>query len=276
MQKHTTSYDKPISGVATVTVGRKSFTISLTYKDSKDRTKTEDLEFGQDELPEDLPDGWQLKDGKKYFVAVSSDMDKLLTIRPAKGTYEFTCSGIAKTRNGEDFFVNERTGDYGPFAQFVANLMVTKGPDKGIIYPHYLPLSSGDRMRFVPENDGTMGIAGNPEKSRPIANLYDWVEKTGLDDPDSPPKYPTDDDDEPSTDPQDILAVLDKEVRKRKRIFMGMVELGYIKSLGDADDDPDPDDDETPATKRRSVKADENDEAEEKPVAKKRKPTFEE
>lgn len=229
---HTKS-EKPISGLGTISVGNKTFTIDLTYKDSKGREKEGKFTFKHSELPEGLPEGYELKSGKEYFVNISSDESTLRDIRPASGSFRLRCTDFART-DDDDFFILLGEGDYGPYSKFIANLTVQSGPHKGVVYPLYLPLTSGDRHRFNPDDDGMIELTGNPEKSAAIRMLFNFATYSGLADLDL--EFPMDGD-EPDYDPQLLLDILCKAVKKQKQDFTGLVSKGYIEALAELDDD---------------------------------------
>lgn len=261
-----TKFEKPITGTGIVKVGEKSFTILLNFKDSKGEQE-EKYTFKLADLPENLPDGWELKSGKSYFASISTDGSKLLGIRPAKGLFRVRCIDLSETKDGE-YLVVERSGDYGPYSQFVPLLTVQTGPNKGIDYPIYLPYASGDTRRFAPGDDGLMEVRGNPEKSRPIAQLFEFVTYTGIADLDL--EYPVDGDD-PDDDPQSVLEVIHKAIRKQKQDFNILVENGYVKSMSELDDDGETDtvpDDEKEAEEK------EEEEENKKPAPAKKKPKW--
>lgn len=260
-----TKFEKPITGTGVVKVGEKTFTINLEYKDEKGNVQEDKFTFKLSDIPETLPDGWEPKSGKEYFVSVSADGGTLLNIRPAKGTFTVRCDNLSETKDG-DYLLLQREGQYGPYSQFVPLLTVQDGPHKGIDYPIYLPYSSGDTARFANE-DGLMAVVGNPEKSKPIAALFDWITYTGIADMEIP--YP-EDDDEPNDDPQEILGTLHKAVKKAKQKFTLLVENGYPKALSEIDED------DEPAEKDEPAESEPADEVDEKPKDKKKKPKWDE
>lgn len=272
MKTRKPKFEKPITGVGPVKVAERSFTIDLTYKDEKGREQEDKFTFKLADLPEELPDGWQPKSGKAYFASISADGGTLLNIRPAKGTFTVRCIDFSQ-KDGE-YLVIARTGDYGPYSQFVPLLTVRDGDNEGIQYPLYLPYSSGDKARLVCGDGGLMEVVGDPEKSKAIASLFDFLEYTGVIEQDI--EYPTDDDGEPNDDPQEVLDTLFRAVKKAKRDFTLLVENGYPKAMSEAEDvetesEPDDEPEEKPA--KKSTKATEPDEeVEEKP--KKKKPNW--
>lgn len=268
MKRIKTKNEKPISGIGVVQTGEKSFTIDLEYDDGKEKKFT----FKFADLPETHPEGWMPKPGKEYWAKISANGQELQDIRPAKGTFELRSLGIAETSDG-DYFIHLKEGTYGPYSQFIVNLEVQKGVNKGIVYPLYLPLTSGDKCRFEADDDGLFTVTGNPDKSKSVAMLFDFVEYAGLTDIDI--EFPMDGD-EPSEDLQDILDALNRPLRKQKRVFTGLVENGYVKSITELDeaDEPEPEDaepDEKPA--KKSAKAEPEEEPEEKPK-KRNKPNW--
>lgn len=275
MKTNKSVYEKPISGCGVLKLGEKTFTIDLTYKDEKKREHDEKVTFKVSDLPDDLPDGWTLENGKEYFVTVSADFSTLLNIRPAKGTFLVRCIAFSEAKDDSgDYFINAKVGDFGPYTQFVPLLTVRKGRHEGIDYPLYLPYSSGNKMRLVCGDGGLMEVTGDPEKSKAIANLYDFLTYSGVIEQDI--EYPTDDDGEPNDDPQEVLDVLFRAVKKAKRDFVLLVEGGYPKSMAEAEDnvveEPADEPDEKPARKSRATTTTTDEEPEEKP--KKKKPVW--
>lgn len=267
MKTRKPKFEKPITGCGIVKVAEKSFTIDLTYKDEKGREQEDKFTFKLSDLPEDIPDGWQPKSGREYFASISNDGSTLLGIRPAKGTFTVRCISFSE-RDGEYVVIN-RTGDYGPYSQFVPLLTVRKGEHEGINYPLYLPYSSGEKARLVCGDSGLMEVVGDPEKSRAIANLFDFLTYTGVIEEDI--EYPTVDG-EPDDDPQSVLDALFSAVKHAKRDFVLPVENGYPKSMAEAEDEGEPEPEEKPAKKHAQVTDEADKEPEEKP--KKRKPNW--
>lgn len=239
MKTRKNTYEKPLSGTGKVKVGEKSFTIDLTYRVDKDKFEEEKFTFKLADLPDNLPDGWEIINGKEYFASVSADGSKLLNIRPAKGTYVVRCTNFSEKDEG-DFLILTKDGQYGPYSQFVPLLTVQKGPNKGIDYPFYLPYASGDRTRLACGDGGLMEVVGDPEKSKPVAALYDFLTYTKVIEEEI--EYPMDGDD-PDDDPQAVLGVLLKSIRKAKADFLVLIENGYPKSLAEVEDDSVPDTD---------------------------------
>lgn len=263
MKTRKTSFEKPLAGVGKVTLGEKTFTINLTYRTGKgDETETEKLTFKYSDLPEGLPDGWELKTGKEYFASASHDGTKLLNIRPAKGTFQVRCVSFSENRNDSgDYLVVVRDGEYGKYSQFVPLLTVQKGPHTGIDFPIYLPYGSEGRTpRLGCDDNGLMTLDGDVTKSRGIALLQDFLIYTGVYEEDI--QYPMDGD-EPDYDPQAVLRVLHKAVKRAKQDFIVLVENGYPKSLAELEDEPEPsdeadtvsdEDEKEPVTERKAVK----------------------
>lgn len=259
MKTRKSNFEKPLTGTGKVTIGEKTFTLNLTYKTGKDKsgdpiTETEKFTFKKSELPDTLPDGWELSAGKDYFASVSADGSKLLNIRPAKGTFQVRCSSFSEKDEG-DILLIVQEGQYGPYSQFVPLLTVQKGPHKGIQYPLYLPYGSDGKSRFVAGDDGNMEIVGNPDKSKGVAMLFDFLTYTGIIEREI--EFPLDGD-EPDDDPQSVLGTLLREIKKAKQDFLILVENGYPKSLTELEEEPTDtvshDDDEAEKTGAEAVK----------------------
>lgn len=233
-------YQKPITGVGVFKLGKTSFSVDVQFKDAKGNDDSENFSFKLSDLPEDLPESFDLRNGVSYFWNIRADGSAINNVRPAKGTFNVVCDGVTKD-DKDNYQVIERTGDFGKYWQVVVNLRVVDGNAAGILFPCYLPFASeykGERQeRFVDDGEGNLTIVGNPDKSRAIAQLFDLIEYAGLADTEIP--FPD------SEDEQDVLAVFSKALRKAKKKFMLIVEKGYIKSMASVDDtDEDAEDDE--------------------------------
>jgi len=285
-------FEKPVNGVGTVKLGRNSWSIEVLHRNDKGKEDTTRFSFKLDDLPENLPEEFALKNGKAYFVSVRADGSAINQLRPAKGMFNMKCSGLAKDDDG-NILVLERTGQYGKYWQFIAEMIVTSGENKGILYPLYLPLGdegkNGPRYRFVPDDDGNFTVVGNPDKSKNVAQLFDFITCTGLADVEIP--FPEGDPED--LDVQEVLEVIDKNVRKLKRTFQIIVENGYPTKLGDFNGDTEDEDEDAPeevdeteeeetpktrtakakATGKKAAEADEDDEEEVKP---RKRPKFDE
>lgn len=234
-------FERPITGVGKAKVGTKSFSlVDLTFRDDKGNTNEDTFSFKLSDLPEDLPDGFEIANGKDYFASITSTGDSLLNIRPAKGTFTVACSEFSETKDG-DILVLERTGKFGTYHQFVPLLTVTKGAYKGINFPLYLPFGSDGKCRLVCGDTGLMEVVGNPDKSRGVSQLFDFLTFTGVADLNI--KYPMDGD-EPDNDPQAILNTLLKAVRKAGQEFTILADAGYVKAMAELDDVAVDDDDD--------------------------------
>jgi len=272
-----TTFEKPITGCGIAKVGEKSFSLNVSYKNEKGKFEEETFTFKKNDLPESLPEDFEIESGKKYFASISSDGKQLLNIRPAKGTFKVKCTEFSETKDG-DILIIKKTGDYGVYYQFVPLLTVQSGNAKDIVYPVYLPLGSEDKPRFACGEDGTFEIKGDPEKSKAIQALYDFLTYTGV--ADMAVKYPMDGD-EPNDDPQAVLGTLLKAIRKQNVTFTILVADGYVKAMAEdedtiTEDEPDDEEEVKPRAKAKSsgkneILAEEDDEEEPAPRAK-RKP----
>lgn len=268
-------FEKPITGCGTAKVGEKSFTLNLSYKDAKGKIEEETFSFKKTDLPESLPENFEIESGKKYFASITTDGKKLMNIRPAKGTFKVKCTGFSETKDG-DILVVKRNGDWGEYFQFVPLVTVQSGNAKGIEYPIYLPLGSEGKPRLTYNDDGLMVVVGDPDKSKSIQALYDFLTYTGVVEVDI--NYPVDGD-EPDNDPQAVLGTLFKAIKKQNKVFTVLIADGYVKAMAEDEDvveDDEPDDDEVKPVKKAVKKvADEEEVVEDEPAPKaKRKPKF--
>jgi hypothetical protein len=251
-------YQKPVTGVGVFKLGKTSFSVDVHYKDAKGNDESENFSFKLSDLPEDLPETFELRNGGQYFWNIRADGSAINSVRPAKGTFNVVCDGVTKDEK-DNYQVIERTGDFGKYWQVVVNLRVVDGNAAGILFPCYLPFASeykGERQeRFVDDGEGNLTIVGNPDKSRAIAQLFDLIEYAGLADIEIP--FPD------SEDEQDVLAVFSKTLRKAKKKFMLIVEKGYIKSMASIDD---ADDEEVEDEEEIETDEDEVEEVEEEVV----------
>lgn len=256
-------FERPITGVGVVKLGKSTFSVEVAYKNEKGKDDSESFQFKMKDLPEDLPEGFELKNGKSYWFNIRADGSAINNIRPAKGVFKVKCVGMATKeddRGNEEFVVLEKKGDFGAYKQIVANLVVQEGDAAGTVFPQYLPFGSenskGDwTYRFAPDEDGNFTVVGNPDKSKNVAALFDFVQYTGLGDVELP--FPD------TEDEQDVLEVLHKAIRKQKKVFSLIVENGYTKSMTSADDDvevEEVDEDEAPAPKKSKKVVEEDDE----------------
>lgn len=253
-------YQKPVTGVGVFKLGKNRFSVDVQFKDAKGNEDSENFSFQLSDLPEDLPETFELKNGSSYFWNIRADGSAINSARPAKGMFSVVCTGIAKD-DKDNFLVMEKLGQYGKYWQIVANLVVTDGNATDIVFPLYLPFAgtdsrSGDRFdRFVADDDGNFTIVGSPDKSKAVAQLFDFIEYAGLSDVEIP--FPDSDDE------QDVLAVFSKALRKGKHEFMIIVEKGYVKSMASINDDESDDDEDvevTPIVKKKVVVDEDDDE----------------
>lgn len=229
--------NKPRNGVGKVALGEKSFTLSLTFKNKEGEVIDQDkFTFKYTDLPEDIPDEWEMKSGKEYLATISADGSKLIAIRPAKGSFVFVSRDFARNDEG-DFKILEKEGQWGPYLEFIPLLTVDEGPNKGINYPLYLILGNKDKLKLTHGENDLMETT-LPDKPKGNAAMFrDYLEYTKVYEEDIP--YPMDGD-EPDDDPQAILTALLKVVKKQKARFQGMVENGYPKSLAEVEDETEP------------------------------------
>lgn len=269
-------FEKPITGVGKAKVGTKSFSLAMSYKNEQGGMEEDVFSFKLADLPKDLPDGFEVVNGKDYFASITSTGDALLNMRPAKGTFTVACSEFSETKDG-DILVLERTGKFGTYHQFVPLLTVTKGAYKGTNFPLYLPFGSDGKCRLVCGETGLMEVVGNPDKSRGVAQLFDFLTFTGVADLNI--KYPMDGD-EQDDDPQAILNTLLKAVRRAGQEFTILADAGYIKAMAELDDvavDEDVEDEEEEVKPKAKAKVPAesplDDDEDDKPLPKaKRKP----
>jgi len=273
------AFDKPITGCGIAKVGEKSFTLALSYKNAKGKVEEDTFSFKKNDLPDTLPEQFEIESGKKYFASITTDGKQLLNIRPAKGTFKVKCVKFSETKDG-DILVVKRNGDYGEYFQFVPLVTVQSGNAKGIDFPTYLPLGSDGKPRLTYNDDGLMVVMGDPDKSKAIQALYDFLTYTGVADVDI--NYPVDGD-SPDDDPQAVLGTLFKAIRKQNKVFTILVADGYVKAMAEDEDvmeDEDGDEEEEVKPKAKAKSSPKNEileeeDDEEKPIVKaKRKPKF--
>jgi hypothetical protein len=219
-----------LTGVGTVALGKSTLSFDLEYKNDKGKMDSEHFSFKHSDIPDDLPDGFKMKNGKEYWFNIRADGSQINNIRPASGTFKVHASGVAKDQEGKEFSVIEKTGDYGAYCQFVVDLEVLEGSNTGITYPLYLPLSNTNKgtvqLKFGPDDEGNLSPMGNPEKSANIRRLFDFIICSGLVDVTMPWK------DEYVDDVQLFLKAFDKAIRKLDVTFELKAKNGYPDYMG--------------------------------------------
>jgi hypothetical protein len=230
--------DKPIAGLFKCFTSGKTFTLQAMVR-NKDFQWTDDpkgrkFNFRASDLPENVSEGFRLKNGSKYHCRITED-EELLDIRPAVGSFIGRFKGLAENRDG-GIFVDDKDGKYGPYSQFVAEIEVTKGPFKGIVYPKYIIFTSYDKKNkeVVPlfgEDDGELTYGATKQ-------LEEFFEFSGLADPKVAVKY--------DDDLQELLTNISRKLGKLNNLFNFSVENGYPAALTSYEDwdDEDSDDEE--------------------------------
>lgn len=270
-------FKKPLAGVGLVKLGKSSFTVELTYKNESWKDETDTFQFKNDAIPESLQDVFGLKNNKSYFFNIRADGSAINDIRPAKGMFKAKCLGLHTNDDGE-FVVIEKSGTYGKYWKFIADLQITSGEYKGIIFPLYLPLGSEDpksgeiNSKFRADDDGYIDLYGDPDKSMPFKMLLKFMICTGL--MATNIRYPEDD------EMQSVLKAISKTIKKQDKSFSMSVAEGYPDALSELDEDEDTevsqeddDEDDVPVKKVSKVVEDDDDD---KPVKKSSKAKFEE
>lgn len=261
------SGNKPNAGLFMCFTSGKTFTLQAMkrtddFKWVEDK-RGEKYNFRASDLPENVGDNFLIKNGAKYHCRISEEGDELLDIRPAVGNFVGRFKGLAEDRDG-GIFVNEKEGKWGKYMQFVAEIEVTEGKFKGVIYPKYVAFTSWDKkeQECVPlfgDDDGELTYGATKQ-------LQEFFEFSGLADPEVGIKY--------DDDLQVLLTNISRKLAKLNNVFNFSVENGYPAAItahedwdeddtDDEDVDEDTDDDveedvedeevkETPKKKRRS------------------------
>lgn len=269
-------FEKPLSGCGVVTLGKSTFSFDLEHKDAKGNADTTHFSLGHDLLPDDLPETFRLKNGKAYWFNIRADGSAINNVRPATGRFKVVCSGIAKNVETGEFTVIEKGGDFGKYWQYVAELEVVEGPNKGIKYPLYLPLASENKktgepqLKYHADAEGNFSPMGDPDKSANIRRLFDWIICSGLVNITMVWK------EEYDSDSQPLLKALDKAVRKLSVEFEMVAKNGYPDYMASleveddaADDEDEVEEEETPKAKAKKVVEEEDEEDQPKAKAKK-------
>lgn len=264
------TYEKPTSGVGVVKLGKSTFSVDLEYSTGKNKKTgkyeydTETFKFNLDVLEEldFLPEDFELKNGKSYFMSIKTGTEEILQLRPASGFYPVKFAGLAHSRDKDgdidphEILITEGDGEYGKFWQFVAELEVTDGPNAGIKYPVYLPLASEDSKTGEPRykfymDDGKFVVMRGPKSGEKVKMLDDLIQLSGI------AEYSFKMDNDEEYEVQDVLAMIEKAGKKMGNTFSMLVEKGYPKTLT-ADENAETDE----------IVEDVEEEVEEKPVKK--------
>ena len=214
---------------------------ALTWSDTKCKIEFEELDTVYKVLREDLPEYAQEWSLDAAFVTMNGDNETVFSMRPVSGVFTVRTTGFSRQGDADEPPApQQRTGKYGVYYTFNALLEIVKGKFQGAIYPFYLYYKFADY-------DGVVGIKGDGASSMKLMDYLDcvgvWEEgEIEFDD--------------------NILPVLEKRIKKAKKMFQIVVKKGYVESVleveVETDEEPEPEEEEEVKPKKKQ-KAEDDD-----------------
>lgn len=240
---------KRVTGIASIKAGETKVRVTFQNEelvfDNGKNSKT----FSYDDLPKSpkiVPNTEE-----DYFVVLAPDRDEIQSIGPVEGVFSAKCVDLSRPNDDPDaepepFEVNPKEGD--PYQAFNAFFEIQSGPYKKLKVPYFLHYKFEESREHAgmtawsPGNDVWKGRQTHLGRLKEFCMKFNAVAE--------PIEWPED---------GNILPILLERILESNETVKIVIKNGYIDSLMSVHNDEADNEDESPKTKKKPSRQDNED-----------------